>query len=136
MGLKARETHNSTWRANFIWRSRQQLLHACKSCPEPCHFEMANLAIKAIVEMTRQLRDRKYRNGLILANGGLLTHHHAICLSSQPRKDCIIYPPQPLLLMPSQFPPAPLVDEEAEGDVSIEVSLSRSEKSSVLTSPF
>ncbi|KAF7870244.1 uncharacterized protein EAF02_009434 [Botrytis sinoallii] len=51
----------------------------------------------SITEMTRQLRDKKGQvsnhknagisNGLILANGGVLTYQHVVCLSTQPRID-------------------------------------------------
>ncbi|KAE8372227.1 hypothetical protein BDV26DRAFT_286128 [Aspergillus bertholletiae] len=41
-----------------------------------------NYSMHAITEMVRQLRGGKSRNGLILANGGVLTYQHAICLSS------------------------------------------------------
>lgn len=47
--------------------------------------------------MTRQLRKKRGQvsnhknsgvsNGLILANGGVLTYQHVVCLSTQPRSD-------------------------------------------------
>ena len=47
--------------------------------------------------MTRQLRSKKGQvsdrknagvlNGLILANGGVLTYQHVVCLSTKPRSD-------------------------------------------------
>lgn len=39
----------------------------------------------AITEMSRQIRSGKVKNGLVLANGGVLSYQHALCLSSQPR---------------------------------------------------
>lgn len=51
---------------------------------------------KAVTEMTRQLRRRTQRkangnqetsNGLILANGGVLTYQHVVCLSTKPRSN-------------------------------------------------
>lgn len=57
----------------------------------------------------------------MLANGGYLTHHHAVCLSAQP--------PKPGHSFPAENPLPPLVDQAAvpaidltpEGDASIEV---------------
>ncbi|TGO27253.1 hypothetical protein BPAE_0045g00520 [Botrytis paeoniae] len=56
-----------------------------------------NYSLHAITEMTRQLRDKRgqvsnHKNagvsyGLILANGGVLTYQHVVCLSTQPRSD-------------------------------------------------
>ncbi|KAF7895832.1 uncharacterized protein EAF01_009794 [Botrytis porri] len=56
-----------------------------------------NYSLHAITEMTRQLRNRRDQvsnrknavvsNGLILANGGVLTYQHVVCLSTQPRND-------------------------------------------------
>ncbi|KAJ5239860.1 hypothetical protein N7468_004479 [Penicillium chermesinum] len=43
--------------------------------------------LKALVAMTRELRNSNKKNGLVVANGGFLTHEHAIILSSSaPRK--------------------------------------------------
>ncbi|KAF7562876.1 hypothetical protein G7046_g1224 [Stylonectria norvegica] len=76
-----------------------------------------NYSMHAIVEMTRQIRRGSYRNGLVLANGGCLTHHHAICLSSKPRQDLLSAQPSSIPLLQ---PRAPLVDEKVEGKASIE----------------
>ncbi|KAF7923695.1 uncharacterized protein EAE98_007513 [Botrytis deweyae] len=56
-----------------------------------------NYSLHAITEMTRQLRVKRGQlsnhknagvsNGLILANGGVLTYQHVVCLSTQPRID-------------------------------------------------
>lgn len=70
--------------------------------------------------MTRQLRKRSHRNGLVLANGGLLTHHHAICLSSEPRKDFVAYAQQNPLRGYVEDSHAPPFDEQAKGDAVIE----------------
>jgi hypothetical protein len=45
----------------------------------------------AITEMSRQLRARKAKTGLVLANGGFLSYQHALCLSSEPRRDGSLY---------------------------------------------
>ncbi|KAL9069056.1 MAG: hypothetical protein Q9157_006300 [Trypethelium eluteriae] len=42
--------------------------------------------------MVRQLRRGNGHHGLVLANGGVLTYQHAICLSSRPPKSKSGYP--------------------------------------------
>ena len=73
--------------------------------------------------MTRQLRKGNGKIGLVLANGGLVTYQAAICLSSSPRRDGLPYPdinPLPEIVADVQ---KPTVDEQAEGDAVIEVSI-------------
>ncbi|KAM3558892.1 hypothetical protein ARSEF4850_004385 [Beauveria asiatica] len=73
----------------------------------------------ALTAMTRELRSRKYNNGLILANGGMLTHQYAVCLSAEPRKDGKDYPlenPLPLVVQD----PAPPFAQDATGPATIE----------------
>lgn len=73
--------------------------------------------------MTRQLRAKKHSTGLILANGGMLTHQHALCLSAHPRGDKRTYPQRnPLPTVVDEF--SPLFAQSAEGTAAIEVSLS------------
>ncbi|KAI9745717.1 MAG: hypothetical protein M1818_001253 [Claussenomyces sp. TS43310] len=70
--------------------------------------------------MVRELRKGKHENGLILANGGVLTYQHAICLSSQPRRNGTAYPtqnPLPPLLTDISSPP---IDTHADGEANIE----------------
>ncbi|KAL1865406.1 hypothetical protein Plec18167_009453 [Paecilomyces lecythidis] len=43
-----------------------------------------NYSGNALVEMVRELRQGNKQNGLVLANGGFMTHEHAIVLSSIP----------------------------------------------------
>ncbi|KAI7759141.1 hypothetical protein LZL87_013346 [Fusarium oxysporum] len=50
-----------------------------------------NYSLHAIAEMTRVIRSRKHQNGLVLANGGVLSWQHALCLSAQPRRDASTY---------------------------------------------
>ncbi|KAI5468101.1 hypothetical protein BGZ63DRAFT_500188 [Mariannaea sp. PMI_226] len=79
-----------------------------------------NYSMHAITEMVRQLRKHTYRNGLVLANGGSLTHHHSLCLSWQPRKGSEGYArrnPLPQLTEDLFVPP---IDEQADGPASIE----------------
>jgi len=69
--------------------------------------------------MVRQLREGKGQYGLVLANGGVVTYHHAVCLSSQPR--CSAYPnlhPSSTLTVDT---PVPVVDTQAEGAAVVEV---------------
>jgi hypothetical protein len=75
----------------------------------------------ALTEMTRELRKGKAKHGLVLANGGVVTHEHAVCLSTQPRKDGSPYPernPLPALVKDVYCPP---VDDRAEGEAVVEV---------------
>lgn len=88
-----------------------------------------NYSMHAFTEMTRQLRHRKSTgvdsNGLILANGGVMTYQHVVILSSQPRKDKNPYPSaNPLSSNPSEDP-APTIEEKAKGEAIIEVSSRR-----------
>lgn len=73
--------------------------------------------------MVRQLRGYTGapRHGLILANGGVLSYQHAICLSSCSRKDGLPYPaenPLPEVVTDIEIP---RIDVEAEGEAVIEV---------------
>jgi len=77
-------------------------------------------SMQALIEMVRELRKGKARNGLVLANGGTVTYQYVVCLSNKPRDspypDCN---PLPGLL---DDEPAPTVAEKAEGEATIEVS--------------
>ena len=70
--------------------------------------------------MTRRLRRGSGQNGLILANGGVLSYQHAICLSTRPRKNGTHYPNKKMLPAEpaTQIPPT---DMEAHGKAKIEV---------------
>ncbi|KAJ5319739.1 hypothetical protein N7508_000022 [Penicillium antarcticum] len=78
-----------------------------------------NYSMHAITEMTRQLRDRSSRNGLILANGGILSYQHAVCLSSQAPQKGRLYPDNRSLSL-LNVDMTPSVDFEAEGKAIIE----------------
>jgi len=74
--------------------------------------------------MTRQLRRGKGRTGLILANGGVMSYQHVICLSTSGRRDGSTYPAEdPLPEMVTDLP-VPTVDAKVEGteEATIEVS--------------
>ena len=69
-------------------------------------------------------RPRRRKNGLILANGGVLTYQHAICLSTHPRSmKSPEYPAKnPLSERITNIPiPELAVEEEIEGEAVIEV---------------
>jgi len=69
--------------------------------------------------MTRQLRAKKGKNGLILANGGVLSYQHVIILSSRPRKSA--YPdrnPLPEVITDISVPE---IEGKPEGEAVVEV---------------
>lgn len=69
----------------------------------------------------RQLREGKYQNGLVLANGGVITYQHVVCLSSKPRKDNSPYPEKNPLLERTTDWFVPAIEHPAEGEGRIEV---------------
>ncbi|KAG5952884.1 hypothetical protein E4U53_007644 [Claviceps sorghi] len=78
-----------------------------------------NYSMHAITAMTRSLRSKKHDNGLILANGGNLTHQHAICLSANPRGDQRDYPKRnPLPLLADEY--SPQFVDSAQGPAAVE----------------
>lgn len=73
--------------------------------------------------MVRELRKRKGDYGLVLANGGVLTYQHAICLGTQLRRVGSAYPegnPLPRYVTDIPIPP---VTTQAEGEAIVEVRL-------------
>ncbi|GAB7349144.1 hypothetical protein MBLNU459_g8085t2 [Dothideomycetes sp. NU459] len=81
-----------------------------------------NYSMHAITEMVRRLREHKgrERNGMILANGGVLTYQHVVCLSSEPRSVEHHYPlqsPLPGVLVDMSVPE---IDAQAEGHATVE----------------
>ncbi|KIW15973.1 hypothetical protein PV08_06023 [Exophiala spinifera] len=75
-----------------------------------------NYSMHAITEMTRQLRQGKGRNGLILANGGWVTYQHVLCLSTMRRRGGTAYPDHAPLPDHVTDVPIPQVDIKVEGD--------------------
>lgn len=71
--------------------------------------------------MARKLRAGNGTTGLVLANGGVLTYQHVICLSSKPRADGR-YPAHNPLPSALEYKTTPFIDEIAEGEAIIEVS--------------
>lgn len=82
-----------------FWKEDDFVAHKTllSSCVGPSHHWVWTNKLQAITEMTRQLRSKKGQvsdhknagvlNGLILANGGVLTYQHVVCLSTKPRSD-------------------------------------------------
>jgi hypothetical protein len=73
--------------------------------------------------MSCQLRAGNGKYGLVLANGGVMTYQHVVCLSSSPRRDGSPYPERPPLPEVVSDVPIPAVNVQAEGEAVIEVSL-------------
>lgn len=71
--------------------------------------------------MARQLRAGKGKHGLILANGGVVTYQHVICLSTQPRSGGDLYPTSNPLPNIITDVPVPKIVEHASGPATIEV---------------
>lgn len=75
--------------------------------------------------MTRQLRQGKGRTGLILANGGVMSYQHVICLSTTGRRDGSAYPAEdPLPEMVTDLP-VPAIDAKVEGNEEATIEVSR-----------
>ncbi|KAH8647817.1 thiolase [Xylariales sp. PMI_506] len=79
-----------------------------------------NYSMHALTAMARDLRSGKYQTGLVLANGGVLTYQHVVCLSREPRKDGRDYPSSRPLPEFVHNAPAPAFDEKAAGPAKIE----------------
>ena len=79
-----------------------------------------NYSMHALTAMVRQLRAGKGRNGLVLANGGVVTYQHAVILSRAPRS---AYPAaNPLPKMLEDGPVPQVVVAAASGEATVEVS--------------
>ncbi|KAJ5805350.1 hypothetical protein N7474_011237 [Penicillium riverlandense] len=79
-----------------------------------------NYSMHAITEMVRRLRQGVGRNGIILANGGVLSYQHAICISSSPRRNNSPYPDSNAFRNVVKEA-VPVIEIEAEGKAIIEV---------------
>lgn len=77
-----------------------------------------NYSLHAITEMTRHIRNRDNRNGLILANGGVLSYQHVVCLSTAPPR--LEYAKAPPLSEHVDDVPAPQYEASPEGEAVIE----------------
>ncbi|KAF2152004.1 thiolase [Myriangium duriaei CBS 260.36] len=85
-----------------------------------------NYSMHAVTEMTRQLRDARRKssdttNGLILANGGVLTSQFAAFMSTHSRPDRRMYPMLQLLPDVMGFEHrGPIVVAQADGEAIVE----------------
>ncbi|THW09161.1 hypothetical protein D6D24_08609 [Aureobasidium pullulans] len=79
-----------------------------------------NYSMHAITIMARKLRAGSGTNGLVLANGGVLTYQHVICLSSRPRAENRPYPARNSLPSTLSNDLVPETEESAEGEAIIE----------------
>ncbi len=79
---------------------------------------------QSLTALVRELRKGDQQNGLILANGGVLTYQHAICLSRRPRRNGSLYPDQNPLPRYVADLPIPVIAARAEGGATIEVTAS------------
>ena len=70
--------------------------------------------------MVRYLRNGDAKHGLILANGGVLTYQHVICLSTVPRGMEAPYPGRNPLPETLSFLPDFEIENLAEGEPVIE----------------
>lgn len=70
--------------------------------------------------MTRVIRTRQHQNGLVLANGGILSWQHALCLSSQPRRNTSTYV-RSKVLDNGDVSQGPVFTPTAQGEAVIEV---------------
>lgn len=71
--------------------------------------------------MVRELRKGTYRNGLILANGGVMTYQYAVCISRNPRQDNSEFPTTDILPKQITDVEVPKTDASPEGEAIIEV---------------
>ncbi|KAM0392051.1 hypothetical protein ACHAQC_006867 [Fusarium culmorum] len=78
-----------------------------------------NYSLHAIAEMVRVIRKGKYQNGLVLANGGVLSWQHAICLSAKPKRNGSAYEAQ-AVLDNGQTSQGPTFTAQAQGEAIIE----------------
>ncbi|EYB22866.1 hypothetical protein FG05_11168 [Fusarium graminearum] len=78
-----------------------------------------NYSLHAIAEMVRVIRKGKYQNGLVLANGGVLSWQHAICLSAKPKRNGSAYE-APAVLDNGQTSQGPTFTAQAQGEAIIE----------------
>ncbi|KUI54536.1 hypothetical protein VP1G_01897 [Cytospora mali] len=78
-----------------------------------------NYSMHAIAEMSRQIRSRKINTGLILANGGVLSYQHVLCLSSRSRTASSPYPDS-RVSSSTVVGNSPPIEAFSEGDARIE----------------
>ncbi|KAH8704740.1 hypothetical protein BGW36DRAFT_1118 [Talaromyces proteolyticus] len=81
-----------------------------------------NYSMHAITNLVRRLRNPsgKEKVALVLANGGVLSYQHVVCLSANPRSDGRFYPQKNPLPEKITDVPIPTIVEVAEGEAVIE----------------
>lgn len=82
-----------------------------------------NYSMHALTEMVRQLRSGNGKVGCVLANGGVLSYQHVVCLSSAPRNPESVYPQTDPLPEKLTYNTCPTIAFQPEGEAEIEVSL-------------
>lgn len=79
-----------------------------------------NYSMHAFTHMVRYLREGESQNGLVLANGGVATYQHAVCLSKKPPLDAGTYPDvNPLLEHQVELPDS-YIAEKPIGEAVVE----------------
>jgi hypothetical protein len=71
--------------------------------------------------MVREIRKGRFQKGLVLANGGVVSYQHVVCLSSKPRSDGSPYPEKNPLPEQTTDWFVPEIEHPADGDARIEV---------------
>ncbi|CAG7940051.1 unnamed protein product [Penicillium nalgiovense] len=80
-----------------------------------------NYSMHSIIEMARALRNGRGHNGLVLANGGIMTYQHVVVMSVRPRPDGSPYPerqPLPEVITDISIPP---IEKKADGEAVLEL---------------
>ena len=120
------KAHHTLRRTNLFRRRRQQLLAPRTPSSNPVYIQQTShvpllTSAQSLTAMVRELRKGKSQTGLILANGGVLTYQHILCLSKQPRQDGTNYPLSNPLPRYITDLPIPSIAARAEGEAIIEV---------------
>jgi hypothetical protein len=84
-----------------------------------------------LTETVRQLRTGRGNFGVVLANGGVMTYQHAVCLSTRPRSSH--YPDKNPLPEVLDDVRAPKAISKPYGEAIIEVNLQLIARESLLT---
>ena len=79
-----------------------------------------NYSTHSITHMTRFLRERKGKNGLVLANGGVVTYQHSLCLSTLPPSTEDVYPERNLIPENCTSLDTSAIDEDPHGKAVVE----------------
>lgn len=84
---------------------------------------LLNRTKQAITEMTRQIRSGNFNTGLVLANGGVLSYQHALCLSARQKSVDSPYHDSRVDSDTVVKGLSPRIDAFADGEAVIEVSI-------------